>query len=223
MRVYSCWFGADKFRLMATALRNSLARHEPEADVTIVEIEPPKIVDSFRSNTIKLAAWVEWACNQPDGAECLLIDGDCLLRDSVRVAFAHEFDIAFTGKGTKRLPVNGGVVFFRASERVRAFFRQWLAVNNAMLADRNFHAPYEIRYGGINQASLGLIRENPPRDVLIIELPCAEYNACHEPLWIRWQEARVIHYKSALRRALWFAAQVSFRYRPLIDLHRSLQ
>lgn len=220
--LYSCWFGPERFRLMAKALEASIIEFEPTASVTIERLTPPAIITTYTSNSVKLAAWVAFVNRLPDGAKVILIDGDCLLRGPISAsAFAKPFDVAFTSKGTRRLPVNGGVVFLRVSERSRAFMREWLRVNDRMLTDRGLHQPYEIKYGGINQAALGYLRERPTA-LAIAELPCSIYNACHEPLWLEWQTARVIHYKSALRRALWLGP-VPIRYRPLVDLHREYQ
>lgn len=223
IHVYSCWFGDARFRAMAHALRVSIREHTPGANMLIEQIESPRILNTYHSNTVKLAQWVRITDGAPEGAKLVLIDGDCLARESLAPAFDSDFDIAVTAKEAKRLRVNAGVVFLRISDRTRAFMRQWLAVNNAMLADRALHQPNEIKYGGINQAALGLIRERPlPDGMTLIELPAARWNACHDPLWSQWPQAAVIHYKSALRRALWQGLAPP-QYRALVDLHRDYQ
>lgn len=214
--------GDGRWERMASAVLSSLAEHCPDWDVRLSVLEPREAEASrasFLHNTIKLAEWVRQVEALEDGEQLLLLDADTLVRRNLDDAFAEDFDIALTRKmkRTQSCPINAGVVFVRGSEASRAFFREWQAVNDRFYVDPAEHSPWEVRFGGINQAALGYLIENE-RLPATRWLDCAEWNACYEPLWrAAYDVSRIIHYKSHLRKALFSKNRlVRKRYKRLL-------
>lgn len=210
-RLHCVYFdqGDSRWRRMARVLEYSAQKHNPDWAVSVERLATPSLVrgmrSSFAANTDKLHEWGRIITTATDGDEVCLIDADTLVRDSLDDAFALPFDVAFTKKdGTNRNPINGGVVFVRVNERSKEFFFGWLAVNDRFYQNPTEHRKWEARYGGINQAALGYLLENGmlPGSPTIAFLPCQQWNNCYPPLWQTPIGARVFHYKSALRRAL---------------------
>jgi hypothetical protein len=174
-------------------------------------------------NTTKLRQWIDRALETSDGDEVLLIDGDCAIIKPLNPIWCQRFDIAYTVR-PHGLPLNGGVVFLRMSRRVRGFLKSWWAKNLEFLNNADTHAPWRAKYAGINQSSFGFIIERVNHGCHLIKLPCEEWNACAPSLFDP-RRTRVIHIKSALRRAL-FGIQNTIRSRsmiPLIDLWNTLE
>lgn len=223
-KLYSCWFGGARFARMARVIERSAAKHLPHWTIEVERCEPPATMrlDSFGSNTFKLGQWVKQVRALPDGAELLLIDSDCLIARPVDDAFDLPFEVAVTRKAehVRQFPHNCGVVFVRGGAIARAFFERWQEVNDRFYRDKDEHRPYERKYGGINQAAFGYMRERGELTG-VIDLPAQKYNACYDPLWsTAMAEASIIHYKSQLRNAA-FTSPRPGPYLPLINLWRS--
>lgn len=208
MILYACYFGNGKFEAMARALGASVKANAPECTAEIVRVPAPLRLDTFSSNTEKLAHWRKRVDALPNGKRLVLIDGDTLvLRPLERAFAAFKTPIAMTSKGDKvqRMRYNCGVVFVRGGAAAREFFAKWCEINNRFYENRPLHAPFEARHGGINQAAWGAMREHAdPLCASVSDLPCDVWNACYPPLWTTASErAAVVHYKSDLRAAIW--------------------
>jgi alpha-N-acetylglucosamine transferase len=162
-------------------------------------IQHPK--NSYVANSVKLNYWGDKIKNE-NGNICL-IDGDTVVLKDVEHVFDKNFDIAFTQRSPGiHIPINGGVLFIKATERVHDFFDKWVMTNNEMLTNPILHKAYYRKYNGINQASFGYMLERYKSDLKIISLPCAKYNACDVVDWKRIDsETHILHAKSQLRLA----------------------
>lgn len=225
-------FGAsdDRYPRMARVLEYSARANSPNWDVSIeaitAELAPMNAHKPGRNglatNTDKLRAWCRIVERAPDGELLALLDADTMVLRSLDAVNAYHFDVALTEKRqarAQRLPLNGGVVFLRINDRSRAFMARWLEVNERLYHDPVEHAHWRNRYGGMNQASLGLMLETPGAMPLveIKWLQCAEWNCCDEILWQTFDAARIVHVKSGLRRAI-FAPSNYGRMRALRDI-----
>lgn len=225
MRVYSCYFGGGRFEAMARALGASIAANAPGCEAVIESVAPPKVINTYHSNTEKLGHWRRAVDALPDGERLVLLDSDTLVLRPLAAAFdAFASPVALTSKGpaVARMRYNCGVVFIRGGPEARAFFAQWQAVNDRLFADRAAHTPLEGRHGGMNQAAWGAMREQKdPTAAHVADLPCAVWNACYPPLWSAATEiAHIVHYKSDLRASIFTAGA---RYPDLVALWRKYE
>lgn len=223
--LHSVYFAAadgrgERWRRMARVLEHSARVAMPDWLVSVRRLPTPPASSqpaSFVSNTHKLDEWDRIVAEAADGTELVLIDTDTMLLASLDPAFADPCDIALTRKSnTTRFRLNGGVVVVRVNATSRRFMRAWRDRNREFFADEQRRAPYLATFGGINQSALGSLLEEQ-HGTSIRYLDCAIYNACYEPLWQRAAQAgaRVVHFKSHLRQALFGSAGA--RYFSLIS------
>ncbi len=212
-RLEACYFGTgdqgERYERLARVLEHTALEHCRGWTVDVVRLSqeqlepyrPASGKDSHVWNTWKLEHWVRRILDAPDGAQVLLIDGDTAILRPLDPIWDHGFDIAYTARERNRLPLNGGVVFVRVSDRTRHFMREWLATNMTFLHDNLAHTPWRRAYAGINQSALGYLFEKVDHGCEILKLPCSEWN-CVE--WDRYapDRTRVLHVKSGLRRAV---------------------
>lgn len=197
---------AHKWRRMAAVLEHSARQHCPNWDLHVDQIqvvaEPPF---NKSANASKLHDWTRRVCEAPDGAQLLLMDSDCVIQRPLDDIWERPFDIAFTHRRpcVRKIPINGGVVFLRVSEPVRAFFCAWLDENVAMLRDKAHHRRWYPIYGGMNQSALGAMLEGGRLEHLKVEwLPCSEWNVADAEWASHWKTGRILHLKGDLRLVL---------------------
>lgn len=178
---------------------------------------------SFVDNTHKMRAWNRIAQETPDGEIVLLLDADTFLTGDPSILESMEFDVAYTARPEgSSFPLNSGVVPFRGGPVARAFFAEWLEVNEEFLADGTRHQTFRERYGGINQAALGAMLERGSATG-ILRLECAEWN-CEDTTWKAFDpdSTKVVHVKSALRRVCLGLQTPSPHHLPLLEAFRKL-
>lgn len=219
-RLIACYFTpqdrpeeGEHWARMARALRKTAELHCPGWDIEIEEIHPEPMESARKSranatNSQKLRHWVDRVLAAADGQELLLMDVDAFIVGSLDEAFADPaFDLTYTVRPPgKAFPFNGGVLFLRVSANVRAFMHIWRRENDHMLADRRYHGPFYVKYGGINQAAFGKLLEDGIPHALglnIRTLPCETWN-CENTSWAAYEPGvtRIVHAKSALRRRI---------------------
>jgi len=198
--------GRADFNRLLNAYRASAGTH----GVTVEVVECPRVALSgnvrwAEDNTVKLRVWQQ-IVEQATGPT-IITDADMLmLNGDLASAFYEPFDVGFTWRSRPegaKLPINGGVFFFRPSEQTTAFMRQWVEVNERMYVDKPFHLTWKKKYQGINQSALGYMLETGGHGCKIARMPCATWNALDED-WPRVQhpgEARFLHIKGILRKA----------------------
>jgi hypothetical protein len=228
--LFAPWFGGAHFGRLARVLEFTSALHCPTWQRTIERITPVKLTrspsasDSHLTNTQKLEAWYRAVLAAPDGACLLLLDADAFITRPLDDVWERDFDVAYTVKPAK-FPHNAGVVFVRSSPQSRAFVELWRNENLRMFRDGAHHQHWRRKYGGINQASLGSVLESSvAAKVQILRLPCAEWN-CEDSSWDHFdpEVTRIVHVKSALRRAVFRIGATPARLRPLMKAWHKLE
>ncbi|MFW6074460.1 MAG: putative nucleotide-diphospho-sugar transferase [Chloroflexota bacterium] len=191
----------NRYERLTRVWAKSIEVNCPAAEVTILKIDPPKQTKrkiGLSSNWHKFKRWVDFARDQRDGENVILMDTDMIVLNDLRPAFNEDFDIGLTVRTKANWKYNGGVVFVKISDATREFLRQWGEIDERMYRDEKFHAPYSKKYKGQNQSSLGYMVEHN-ESLKIREFPCAIWNACNED-WIYIDDnTKVIHLKSNLR------------------------
>jgi hypothetical protein len=218
---------ADRYRRLAAVLEHTAKKHLPSWDVRVEEVRP-QVYDSAMGNlshgwnTQKLVWWRDQIVNAPDGARVLLIDGDTAILRPLDPAWEQRFDVAYTVR-PRGLPLNGGVMFVRVSNRTRHFMSLWAEHNLRFIGDAVAHEPWRTKYAGINQSALGYVLEREDHGCHIVQLQCREWNACSPDLFSP-SISRVLHVKSGFRRAIFEPTATSRKaYKPLIDLWTALE
>lgn len=214
---------------LARAFRYSAAKHLQGWSLEIAELEPWPITSSRAlpydgHNTQKLEHWVEALGRSEDGDRVLLIDVDTVILRALDDVWGDEaFDVALTRR-PRGFPFNGGVVFVRVSERVRVFMDRWREENRRMLTDRAYHLQWQKKYGGLNQAALGMLLETGAAEGMVLRhLECREWN-CEDQTWAQFGTAtRILHVKSALRTAAISKVYAQRQLRKLADLWREIE
>lgn len=216
------WFGGTNYRRMATVLAHTAAIHCPQWDRRIERVTPPKLAkhpsasESHLANTQKMEAWYQAVAAAEDGDCLLLIDADTFITRPLDDIWDQDFDFAYTVKESK-FPHNSGVVFVRVSPQSKAFVETWRNENLRMLREEAHHQEWRRKYGGINQASLGYALDTGlASQIQILRLPCREWN-CEDSSWPSFDPklTRIVHVKSALRRAVFRIGATPLRLRPL--------
>lgn len=221
----ACYFGgghADQWPRLARTLAWSARQHLPAWEVRVRQLPVPQALnypnhtDSHVANTHKLADWARVIGHAPDGARVALLDADMLILRPLDAVWDAVFDVAYTVRRDAKLPLNAGVVFVRVSPATRTFFADWDTENQRLLWNPTEHRIWRRKYGGINQAALGVLLERATHGLRLHELPCVEWN-CEDTTWSIFDPAvtRVLHIKSALRRTVFGLSPATQALQPL--------
>lgn len=202
-------YNSDDYKRLLDVFLYSIRKNTPY-EVDVLTLEAPDRDGqsrSFDSNTAKLDAWVNYFKDKQ--GQYVLMDCDMLVLKPFHEVFEREFDIGYTYRG--RPPFNGGVVYVNVNKYSLKLLRDWRDVNKKMYKDWGFHREYRTKYTGMNQAAFGYLLENNP-DCNIEAFPCRIYNACDNHWRTLSDRAKVIHYKSELRRA-----SLGHKFAPWLD------
>lgn len=217
MEYHTVVFGDGRYKTLMEVLRRSVESNS-EHKLVVHEIPYRRRHGSIKltTNTDKLKKWNDIV--QEAEGNIVLMDCDTLLLKDVSHVFNMDFDVAYTKRTAgERFPLNGGVVFVRANKETKAFFKEWLEVNNRMMSDSDFHRPYYKKYAGINQASFGHLLEKGP-NIDIIDVPCRKYNACDVDDWNNLEDTHILHIKSDLQNQCF--TKTPFRHHEAVGLWR---
>lgn len=216
-RIESCYFALRqdvRYPRMAKVLEHTARVNAPRFEARVREIAAPtSATGAFRAgrnglatNTDKLEEWNRVVQASTDGDHLVLLDADMMVMSDLAPAFDEPFDVAYTTKPEPghKLPFNGGTVLMRVGPAARAFMAKWTALNAELYCDVERHRPYRAKYGGMNQASLGMMLDEAlvPDGCHLAEVPCRRWNSCDEAYWRNWREAAVVHVKSKLRNTV---------------------
>jgi hypothetical protein len=232
-RLVSVHFGTaagDQWPRLARVLAWSARRHCPGWEVDVRAFEPapcraPSASASCVANTQKLDEWARVVNAAADGDHLALLDADTMIVNPLEAVWDGAFDLAYTVRPpASPYPINAGVVFVRVGPGTRAFMTRWRDENRRMLRDRDHHAKWRKRYGGINQAALGCLLEQGGHDLALAPLPCQAWN-CEDASWEAFDVAttRIVHIKSGFRRALFLRTHAPGCLGPLVKLWRGLE
>jgi alpha-N-acetylglucosamine transferase len=173
--------GNEEYSRCLNALTNSVKRNAPNAEFVVLELEPPATIPGIKqgwiSNHVKLEAYSKVEIDRPT----IFLDADTLVLKDPEQLFIYPFDIAIgrRPKGAK-VPYNGGVVLFQPTEKAHIFMEQWIATDQIMLEDREFHMEYRAKYNGMNQASFGYLVDYAKSSAKLKEYPTGMINACEQ-------------------------------------------
>lgn len=212
-RIVACYFGkgaGDQWPRLAAVFAHTARMHCPawrlELDVLPEPVVKPGQSPAHVANTAKLEYWCDVVERAADGDELLLIDVDTAILKPLDDIWDQPFDVAYTERAKGwRHPLNGGVVFVRATPPARAFVAGWRDENRRMATDKLYHREWRKRYAGINQAAFGALLERPGCQgaLQLRAIPCQVWN-CEDSTWTTFDPdvTRVLHVKSGLRRAI---------------------
>lgn len=177
--VTACY--GDRHRAFLGAMLESLAESAARSPVVVVhdgidwlERYAPQVValasdDDFGATrevrvARRQAAWCRGldavADGVADGVAVAFLDADTLVEHPLGNAFEAAFDVAYTTRpGPSPWPINCGVVFARAGDRARLFFRCWREVTEVILRDSFLRAHARSRWGAVDQAAFVMTRE----------------------------------------------------------------
>lgn len=208
----------------------SVRLNVPTAKLVNLTVEPKQVprglTASLQANHDKMLAWAEFVDTADD--DLVLIDCDMLvMRDFQDVFDRRDFDIALTARKTARIPINGGVVLVRNTEAGYDFIRRWAEADTELYNDRALHQFWRGKFRGMNQASLGMLRDKAGYDADVIELPCQYYNAV-DTTWhsVTTDEPYAIHCKSNMKRQVLSTtplAKMRESYRPVAQIWRGYE
>ncbi len=180
----------DTYARCLRAFKASIARNNPEAELLVIDLEPPATVDGayqgWVNNHIKLRAYSRVTIDQPT----VFVDVDTIFLRDVSELFTDQFDVAIGQRPNwsgKRVRYNGGVVLFRPTEAATTFMAQWIRIDTRMLRDQSFHMVWKRKYNGQNQASFGYVVETELGETRLERYPTGVLNACEQD-WPRVQK-----------------------------------
>lgn len=131
------------------------------------------------------------------GGEVAVCDLDLMFLREIESAFASSFDVAYTVRDTS-LRYNTGIWFMQSSGRL--FVERWIGWTRKIQASPRAWRGELATLGGIDQLALHFtISER--NGFSLLELPCREWNATQSEWSAVDDTTRVVHVKSALRRA----------------------
>lgn len=205
-RLIACHFNGREWYRMATVLAHTARQHCPEWDVIVEAITPKEMYSSLGvpghvANTQKMAYWHAHVMAAADGDRLLLIDADTFITNPLDAIWDRAFDVAYTVKPRAgSYPFNGGVVFLRISDRVKAFVTAWRRRQEELLTAKTHRERWLRTYGGVGQAGLGYTIEDFRERVSVVGIPCREWN-CEESGWPHFDPAvtKIVHVKGQLR------------------------
>lgn len=207
-RLVAFYDGKDYAR-MARVLAHTAAVHCPHwdrqiADVALFTERETTVEQRVRLDNHKLLRWVEAVERAPDGTPFLLIDCDVMILRPLDDIWARPFDVAYTARDPRHspIPLNGGVVFARATDPARRFLRAWYESTKPYKCDPKLWVAAR-KYGACDQAGLVQLLKKPHPETTVIALPCQEWN-CEDSEWKHFDPAktRLVHIKGALRQAV---------------------
>ena len=206
----------------------------PDVTIEVVRCEPPDKKSNrgtgLTTNTAKLAHWVESMNRCKDGDEIIFADCDLLaLGDMFECFDLYDFDLAYTVRhggehGKTRIPINGGVLPVRVNERTRHFMKEYKRINDEMYMNPEFHGPWRLKAAGMNQSAFLYLLENDDLcNCKHLSVPCSKWNNCNTEWHLFNNDTRVVHYKSALRRAALGQAPSNGIMQPFVNLWKKYE
>lgn len=175
----------------------------PNVKFVEFKIPPPACLKNqpmnFSYNHAKLEIWNNYMKKATDSV--IFADCDMLAIRSAEHAFNIKFDVGTTWRTTTRkIPMNGGIIMARPTEKARKFFQEWFDADTKMLHDTAFHGRWRARWAGQNQSSFGFVFEQGKHGAKIHKYTTGEWNAVSCD-WSSINEKTVfVHYKSRLRK-----------------------
>lgn len=202
INVYSVLFDKEgSYKKLAEILRRSVKKNIPKATFHLELVpEAEKLNEGAAYNHIKLGYWNAFI--QKTTRPTLLLDCDILIRKDIREVFQQNFDVALTYHDDPTYyPINAGVVFVHPTKSAKCFFREWYKADSILKNTPEKLKHYRERYAGMNQASLGYLREEKLCEYKELLLPCSIYNAYRKQEFpdLTNDLPKIVHLKGDLR------------------------
>ncbi len=205
MKIISVYFdrtpGRD-YRRLAKVFEKSVRANMPDADLHLIEMKTPKDTPTrvhWANNSYKLDRWFKEA--MPITENTILCDCDMLVLKDLSPAFDYDFDVAETWRTMADTPVNGGMIFLKPTPGAHNWLTAFHKADRLLRVNPALHGIYKSKYTGMNQASMGMVREKGG-NFKLIALPCREFNACNDDWPDIGEHTRAIHIKGELRKSL---------------------
>ena len=220
--VTACFNMKEEYGHLYKLFEYSIKKQMPDAEIVCItdpqQVSGKNIVDA--SLSMKLKAW-NHAVQTIDG-DIILADCDMIFLDDVSTVFTQDFDVAYTKRKHRSVPINSGIVFVKNSDKVKAFFRMWLNINMEMYHNPELLGQYRRKCSGMNQPALVKAIEDA-KDINFLQLTCKEYNAC-ESEWANINETtKVLHLKESLREIIRGQGNPSnVDYKKAIELYNNI-
>jgi len=201
--------------------KHSCKIHMPKVKFIEKRIDPPENETgrelNFKYNSVKLRHWVDFLDNTNENV--IFADCDMLCVGAAEKAFKENFDVAYTERTKiKRIPMNGGIMMAKPTEKARKFFHEMLENNDKMFGDIPFHNKYRIKWAGMNQAAFGCTYETSESGAIVYKFKTDIWNAvdCDWPHINK--DAIFIHFKSKLRKMVLGAIPAKASYLECIKI-----
>jgi len=201
MRLITTYFdypGQKLFQQLLRLMRHSFKQKGLKLECIKMEAPDHARGKQIDSNHEKLKVWARLL--EESDEDIIFLDTDIYCLRDFRYGMKRVKHIGLTYRAPGQgFPINGGVVFVRNNPESKEFFQEWIAADKHLYNNPEDHAPWRLKYAGINQSSLGYIMEEKGLSKLVTKLRCQEFN-CVEP-WTSWRQSNLIHIKGRLRRA----------------------
>ena len=197
--------GQKDYAPLLAVFRESLRRNMSGVKLVEHVLKPPAEIPllrkvSYWANTYKLRRWEQIVRKATEPV--ILADCDMLCLRDISSAFSQDFDIAYTVRTNRRLPLNGGLIFVKPTDASRRFFAMFRATNERMYWDPIFHAKWMHKTAGMNQAAFWYLVCKVDHGAKLATLDCKEWNACDEDWPGVNGDTRMLHVKGRLRLAV---------------------
>ena len=195
--------GRPDYKKLLEVFKFSVKYHMPNVEFLEIKIPPPVNKTgrplNYNYNDVKLKIWLDILEKSTDNI--IFADCDMMAVKSAEHAFNIDFDVAYTQRTiVNRIPMNGGIIFAKPTEKAKAFFRRWYQVNNTMLHNKGFHREWSRRWAGMNQAAFGYLHEKEKNIAKLHQYKTRYWNAVDCDWNFINGNTVFIHYKSKLRR-----------------------
>lgn len=198
--IYGSYFGHN-FEAMAETWERSLERHCPSASVELEQMPYAPKVQYVRKtgpdNLAKLATWRErlHKATRP----VLFLDVDMYCRRDLSPVWNRAFDVAYTWRPNENRPVIGGFIAARPTDAAKEFFDAWQCLASTLMMRPVEAWDRMLIRGGLNQACLAKLTQNPPEGCKVKSLSPYEWNLCDECWQDLDESTRLVHCKGDLR------------------------
>jgi hypothetical protein len=145
-----------------------------------------------------IESWHEAVATAEDGERLLLIDTDTMVLRPLDGIWGAWHDMTITD-ARKMFAFSTGVVAVTVSDAVRDFFGTWRDAQRRLLLDDPASMTWREKYGGINQAALGMVMGDAL--LRIRRLPTIEWN-CEHSWWEEATDPRIVHLCGRLRELI---------------------
>lgn len=198
-----------QYARMAKILQRSALCHGVSVTINVIqdtdeELEG-KLYGTYYQNCRKAKHHNDLIQRHADGDTVVLLDADMLVLQPLTAQLLEglgDNDIGLTYRPAHhRFIFNSGFVATRVSSLTKQLHQAWTDRATAMVREPKLYHRYKQRYGGLNQASLGSLLEEPEWEhVTIAGLTTGEWNAVPLEHPLAAEKSRVVHLLGVLRK-----------------------